>query len=179
MKESVNKVNKIKKEKCAPFSDLIKVAAYKAGLRTKTIQKAYDAIYEYIIEEMQLREVVYLKGIGYFGAIPVGGYDKLMPETFGSTNMVYKYVPPQYKIRFSPTPKFIDEVNTCVGEEKEEIHKRGQLIDKHSDLKEQRRAAVKTMLRDEGHKLHDPKYADSVIETFRAGEFNEEDTEEE
>ena len=165
---------KIKKENCAPFSDLIKVSAYKAGLKPKTVQKVYDAIYEYIVEELQLREAVYLKGVGYFGALLVGGYDKLMPETFASSNMVWRYVPPQFKIRFAPTKKFIEEVNTPIGEIKKEPHRNGQLIDAKSDLKEKRRAAVKTLLRDEGRKLNNPQYAEESVEIFQEGEFEDE-----
>lgn len=156
----------IKKENCAPFSDFIKIVSHKAKLSPKTVQKVYNAMLDYIVEELQLREAVYLRGLGYIGAIPVGGYDKLMPETFGSTNMVYKYVPPQYRISYKPTPTFIEKVNTPIGNKKDKKkkskpkpHKYGMLIENNSDLKEQRRAIVKTLIRDEGRKHNDPEYA--------------------
>jgi len=164
---------RVKKEQAAPFSDLLKVVSYKAHLKPKTIQKVYDAIYEYIVEELQLREAVYLKGMGYFGAIPKGGYDKLMPETFGSAKMVYKYVPPYFAIRFKATEKFMESVNSPIGAKKEKAYRRGQLIEPSSDLKEKRRALVKTMLRDEGQRLYDPKNAKAESEMgFDALEYD-------
>lgn len=168
-------VNDIKRENAAPFGDLIKVVAHKAKLTPKSIQKVYNAIYDYIIEELQLREVVYLKGLGYFGAIQIGGYDRLLPENFGSTNLIYKYIPPQYKIKFRPTPKFVDMVNSPIGQRKEKKYKRGELIAPTSELKQERRAMVKSMLMNEGKKMYDPKYAEETVETFDFGEPDDEE----
>ena len=168
-------VNDIKRENAAPFGDFIKVVAHKAKLTPKSVQKVYNAMYDYIIEELQLREVVYLKGLGYFGAIQIGGYDKLLPEGFGMKNLVYKYVPPQYKIKFRPTPKFVDMVNSPIGKKKEEKHKRGELITPTSKLKQERRTMVKNMLMNEGKKIYDPKYAEESVETLVPDDFDDEE----
>lgn len=179
-KPSHKEVRPIKREQAAPFADLLKVVSYRARLKPKTIQKVYNEIYKYIIEELQLREVVYLKGVGYFGAIPVGGYDKLMPENWGSTKMVYKYVPPQYRIKFRPTQTFFDRVNTPIGQKEEKTYRHGNLIEPSSDLKEQRRAMVKTMLREEGERMYNSKNKKAESELgFDALEYDEDDCTEE
>lgn len=167
--------SRIKKENAAPFSDFIKVVAHKARLKPATIQKAYNAMYEYIVEELLLRGAVYLKHMGYFGLIPSGGYDKLMPEAFGSPNMVYRYVERYNSLRFSPTQSFIDKVNEPLGGEKEPPHKKGELIDPNSELKAKRRSEVKWMLIDEGHKMHDPEYKEKSVEVLRLNEGSDKD----
>lgn len=160
---------KIKQEDCAPFSDMLKIVGHRAKITPKTVERVYKELVKYIIEELHFREAVYLRNIGYFGTIPTGGYMKKMPAAPGSSVVVEKYIEPQCKVRFKPTREFEKRVSAPVGEkepEKKPTHKRGELIEQDSALKKERRALVKTMLKEEGHKLHDPRYAEKQLETL-------------
>lgn len=166
---------KVKQEDCAPFSDMLKVVGHRAGIKPKTVERIYNEMLKYIVEELQFREAVYLKGMGYFGTVQMGGNMMKMPEKPGSSVVVEKYIEPKAKIRFKSTKSFEDKVNAPIGEaapEKRGPHKRGQLIE-DDDLKKERRALVKSMLQDEGHKMYDKKYADQQLETLDFTDMSE------
>lgn len=90
--------------------NMLNIIANKTGGQPKTAEKYLEAIYELILEELEINGKIRFQGFGEIFLKDIKGYDKKINDIQTGEQRVI-YVTPKYRIYFTPSKTFKDDVN--------------------------------------------------------------------
>lgn len=143
------RVPKINKRKTTlTYGEFVKVLRLRTGLSEKTINKVYEAMIDFIIEELKVNEKVYLKWLGYFYTYWTEGGERNVPHRDGG--FIKRYCAPKRKVAFKETDTFRDNLNNAIGDntlrDAQDTYKKGSLIEAGSKLQDERDRYVQNLI---------------------------------
>jgi len=118
-------------------SGLVKYVALKTRLKETTVRKVYNAMVEYIYQELQTQGSARLMNLCAFTVVPTG--DKIR-KMYGKEI----YVPLKYIIRYHTSQKAIDALNGTM--EEDEYQKNGKLVKPNSRERAKRLESVDNLI---------------------------------
>lgn len=146
--------NKYKKPTLT-HNELMSVLSLNARVSVKTVKKVYQALVEYIIEDLKCNGKTRLQWLGVFYADIVDGGVKKVPCPEGG--MIERYCSPRRRAYFIPAESFAENLNEDLGvnslKQARQVYKRGQVITAQSPLKIEREQAVKNLIEKEALKV--------------------------
>lgn len=145
----MKQVPKMSKNKTTlTYGEFVKVMRLRTGLSEKTINKLYEAMVDFIIEELKVNGKVYLKWLGYFYTYWTDGVVKNVPNREGGT--IRRYCAPKRKVEFKTTETFRDNLNSAIGNntlrDAQDTYKKGELIEAGSALQDERDRYVQNLI---------------------------------
>ena len=130
------------------YNELMTLLSIRTRLSEKSVKKVYQALIEYLIEDLKTNGKTRLKWLGTFDSYVTEGGVRMIPV--GNGKRVEKYCSPKRKVKFTPAESFDENLNLDLGVNSirtaREKWKKGQLIENDSPLKIERGIAVKNAI---------------------------------